>query len=183
MIEPGEQFVQRQNEVGILGKGTKLIEQPEPDPPAAPLLPVPIPGVVDEDAPHRFRRSGEDVPAAVEVLVANEPQVRLVDQGGCVEGVAGGFGRHVRGGELPQFVMYFSNIQLLTQNQDALPFTVTRSFQACSHSLQRYVVSISSGFPSSLAGIFSLPRNRYFSLPHSGQVRLPICLCSIATFA
>src|SRR5258706_16296969 len=37
-------------------------------------------------------------------------------------------------------------------------FTGTSSFHACSHSLQRYVVSISSGFPS--ATIFFRPRNR-----------------------
>ena len=36
---------------------------------------------------------------------ADEPQVRLVDQGGGVEGVAGGFGGHARGGELPQLVV------------------------------------------------------------------------------
>ena len=39
------------------------------------------------------------------MLVADQPQVRLVDQGGGVEGVAGGLGRHARGGERPQFVV------------------------------------------------------------------------------
>ena len=87
--EAGEQFVQRQDEVGILGEGTDLIEQLEPDPPSAPLQPVPIAGMVDQDPPHRFRRGGEEVPPAVELLVADQPQIGLVDQGGGVEGVAG----------------------------------------------------------------------------------------------
>src|SRR4051812_11763587 len=60
---------------------------------------------LNEDSPHRFRGGGEEVPAAVEVLVADQPQVRLVDQGGGVEGVAGGLGRYARGGERPQFVV------------------------------------------------------------------------------
>ena len=103
--EPGEQLVQRQDEVGILGEGTDLIEQLEPSPPARPLQPVPIPGMVDQDPPHRFRRGGEEVPPAVEVLVADQPQVRLMDQGGGVEGVPWCLGGHLRGGKVPQFVI------------------------------------------------------------------------------
>ena len=45
--------------------------------------------MVDQNAPHRFRRGGEEVAAVVEVLVADQTQVRLVDQGGGVEGVPG----------------------------------------------------------------------------------------------
>jgi hypothetical protein len=70
--EPGEQFVQRQDEVGILGEGTDPIEQLEPDSPATPLQPSPVPGMVDQDPPHRFRGGGEEVPAAIELLVADE---------------------------------------------------------------------------------------------------------------
>ena len=50
--------------------------------------------------------------------------------------------------------------------------TGTRSFHACSHSLQRYVVSTVSGFPTS-AAIFFLPLKRYLSLPHSGHFLVP----------
>ena len=87
--EPRQQLVQRQDEVGILGEGTDLIEQLEPSPPAHPLQPLPIPSMVDQNAPHCFRRGGEEVAAVVEVLVADQTQVRLVDQGGGVEGVPG----------------------------------------------------------------------------------------------
>jgi hypothetical protein len=49
--------------------------------------------------------AGEEVPATVEVLIPDQPQVRLVDEGGGVEGLAGGFGGHACGGELPQLVV------------------------------------------------------------------------------
>ena len=39
LAESGEQFVQRQDEVVILGEETDLIEQFEPNPPATPLQP------------------------------------------------------------------------------------------------------------------------------------------------
>ena len=61
--------------------------------------------MVDQNPPHRFGRGGEEVAAAVEVLVADQPQVRLVDQGGGVEGVPGVLRGHPRGRELPQLVV------------------------------------------------------------------------------
>jgi hypothetical protein len=103
--ESGEQFIQRQDKVGILGEGTDLIEQFEPYPPATPLQPFPIPGMVDQDPSHRFRRRGEEVPPTVKMLVPDQPQVSLVDECGGVERVAGGFRDHFRGGKLPQFVI------------------------------------------------------------------------------
>ena len=36
---------------------------------------------------------------------ADQPEVRLVNQGGGLEGVVGGLGGHARGGELPQLVV------------------------------------------------------------------------------
>ena len=36
---------------------------------------------------------------------ADQPEVRLVDEGGRLQGVAGGLGGHPRGGELPQLVV------------------------------------------------------------------------------
>ena len=44
-------------------------------------------------------------PRSVECWSPDQPQVRLVDQGGGVEGVPGVFGGHPRGGELPQLVV------------------------------------------------------------------------------
>ena len=61
--------------------------------------------MVDQNAPHGFRRGGEEVAAVVEVLVADETQVRLVDQGGGVQGVPGILRGHPRGSELPQLVV------------------------------------------------------------------------------
>jgi hypothetical protein len=39
-------------------------------------------------------------------LIADQPQVRLVDEGRGLERLAGGFGRHPRGGELAQLVVH-----------------------------------------------------------------------------
>jgi hypothetical protein len=46
------------------------------------------------------------VAAAVESLIAGQPQVRLVDEGRGLERLAGGFGLHPCGGELPQLVVH-----------------------------------------------------------------------------
>ena len=62
-------------------------------------------GVVDQHPPHRLGRGGEEVPSTVELLVADQPQVSLVHQGGGVEGVPGGLRGHPRGCELPQLVV------------------------------------------------------------------------------
>ena len=40
------------------------------------------------------------------VLSADEPEVGLVNQGSGIEGVAGGFGRHARGGQFPQLIVH-----------------------------------------------------------------------------
>src|SRR5262249_48404129 len=63
---------------------------------AAPLPSFLAPGVVDENAAHRFGRGGEEVSAAVPVLDlvhVHQPEVRLMDQGGGLEGLAGPFPR------------------------------------------------------------------------------------------
>ncbi len=56
-------------------------------------------------AAHRLGRGGEEMTAAVELLVANQPQVGFVNEGGGVERVVGTFRGHARRGELPQFVI------------------------------------------------------------------------------
>ncbi len=60
-----------------------LIEQLETQPSAGQVLqPVAVARVVDQDPPHRFRGGGGEVPAAVEMLVSDQPQVGLVHEGG-----------------------------------------------------------------------------------------------------
>jgi hypothetical protein len=58
-------------------------------PPAAVLVGLLAAGVLDEDAPHGLGRRGEEVTASVEAVIPDQPQVRFVDQGGSIEGVAG----------------------------------------------------------------------------------------------
>src|SRR5262249_55928126 len=66
----------------------------------------PTAGVIDQDAAHGLGSGGEEVAAAVEpLLVADEPQVGLVDQGGGAEGVAGRFAGHPRCREPAQLVV------------------------------------------------------------------------------
>ena len=60
-------------------------------------------GLSDEDPPHR--PGGVEVSAAVELPIPDQLQVGFVNEGGGIEGAAGGFGRHARGGEIPQFVL------------------------------------------------------------------------------
>ena len=68
--------------------------------------PLPDPGVVNQDAAHGLGGRSEEVPAAVELLVADEPEVRLVDERSGVEGVAGSFGGYARGGKRPERVVH-----------------------------------------------------------------------------
>ena len=96
----GKQLVDRQDEIGIQSEETDLIEQLEPHPPAGPLQPLAVPGMVDQNAPHRFRGGGEKVPSTVELLVADEPHVGLVHQRGGAEGVPRLLRGHSRGREL-----------------------------------------------------------------------------------
>ena len=65
-------------------------------------------GGVDEDAAHRFGRRGEEVSAAVPVLGLfdiNQPEVRLVDQGGGLQGLAGVLQGQPLGGQPAQLVV------------------------------------------------------------------------------
>jgi hypothetical protein len=107
LAEPGEKFVQRQDEIGVLGEGIDLIEQLDPLPAAAAaaLLPVAAAGVVYQDSPHRFRRGGEEVGGSVKALVGNQSKVGLVDQSRGIKGMARGFGGHLGGGKPPQLVV------------------------------------------------------------------------------
>ena len=57
------------------------------------------PGGFHQDSSHRLGGGGEKVPATVELLVSDQPQIGFMDQGGGVERVAGGLGCHLRGGQ------------------------------------------------------------------------------------
>jgi hypothetical protein len=63
-------------------------------------------GTLNEHSTHRLGRSGEEVSAAIELLVAYQTQVRLVDESSGVEGMVGGFARHPRSCEFAQFVVH-----------------------------------------------------------------------------
>ena len=62
-------------------------------------------GHFDENSPHRFGGSSEEVTSPVELQVPDQPKVCLVHKTGGIEGVARGFRSHSRGGELPQLIM------------------------------------------------------------------------------
>jgi hypothetical protein len=63
------------------------------------------PGILDEDAAHGLRRRREEVGPAVEPLVADESQERLVDQGGRLEGLPRGFVSQLLSSEAAQLVV------------------------------------------------------------------------------
>jgi hypothetical protein len=99
----GQGVVERQQAVVRVDRGH--VAELDPPPPAAMLRTIPAAGGLDEDAPHDLGRGGEEVPAAIELLVAHQPQIGFADQGGGVEDVAGGFCSHARGRQLPQLVV------------------------------------------------------------------------------
>jgi hypothetical protein len=54
-------------------------------------------GVLDQDTPHGLGRRGEEVPPALPAPIvprANQPKIRLVDQGGGLKRLAGTLLRH-----------------------------------------------------------------------------------------
>jgi hypothetical protein len=83
-----------------------LVEQFKPDPAAAAFEPLAIAGVVDQNEAHGLGSGGEKMPPAAEPLIADQAQVRLVDEGGGLERLAGGFGRHPCGGSSPPLVVH-----------------------------------------------------------------------------
>jgi hypothetical protein len=88
-----------------LGEVRKAVES-DPFTPTAVLLGLFAARGFDEDAAHGFRGGGEEVPATVPAYITfwtDEAHVRLVDERGGGERVAGRLGRHPRRGELPQF--------------------------------------------------------------------------------
>ena len=70
-----------------------------------PLEAEELPGGLDEDSPHGFSRGREEVPATVELLVPDQPQIGLVNKCRGVERVPRRFSRHAGGRELSQLVV------------------------------------------------------------------------------
>src|SRR5436309_7517185 len=62
--------------------------------------------MVHENSPHRFGGGDEEMPAAVELLIADQSQIGFVNEGGGIEGVAGRFRCHPRGGEFSHLVVH-----------------------------------------------------------------------------
>lgn len=103
--EPVEEVIERQNKIRILSERIGLVEQFKPAPTAAAFLSILIAGVIDEDAPHRLSRGGEEMPTTVELLIPYQPKIRLVNQCSGVKCVSRNLRRHARGGELSQLVV------------------------------------------------------------------------------
>src|SRR5262249_43518817 len=131
--QPGQRLVQGEQVVGALGRGDGQAVEVEPLEPAAALGAAAGAGAFDEDAAHGLGGRGEEVasavPGAARVRV-DQPQVRLVNQGGRLQRLAGRFvGEFVRG-ELTQRVvdqrqqlLRGGRVALLDGGQDARDVT------------------------------------------------------------
>ena len=65
-------------------------------------------GLVHQNPPHRFSRGGEEMSPAVPVLRlldVDEPNVRIVDERGRLQGLSRFLVRHLRRGEFAQLVL------------------------------------------------------------------------------
>ena len=63
-------------------------------------------GVVDQDSPDGYRRRSEEVPAVIPsfgIRPADESQIRLVHQGGGLQGLSGRLVGQMSGSEFSQF--------------------------------------------------------------------------------
>jgi hypothetical protein len=88
---PFERLIQGEQVVVARFPEAQGLVQADAAPPAAMLGPPLAPGLVDEDAAHGLGGGGEEVAPAVPVLDlvhVHQPEVRLVDQGGGLEGLA-----------------------------------------------------------------------------------------------
>src|SRR5262249_21188977 len=102
-------------------------------PAAAALEPAPVAGAVDEDAAHGLGGGSEEMPAAVPVpflVVPDQAQVGLVNQGGGLERLSRLLVGQLLGGELAQLVvdqrqelLCGRGVALLDGGQDAGDFT------------------------------------------------------------
>ena len=101
--QPSERLVESE-QAFVWRRGSKIGEFHALILPAV-LVPVLSPGIFDKYPSHCFGCRGKKMTPADELLIADEPEVCLVDQRSGIECLAGGFGEHFRGGEFPQFVI------------------------------------------------------------------------------
>jgi hypothetical protein len=88
-------------------------------------------GGFDENPAHGFGGGGEEMSAAIPSIIvapADQPEVRFVNQGGGLKGLAGRFGGHTNGGKLPQLV-----VDEREQVGSSLAVTRCGGFQELSH--------------------------------------------------
>jgi len=64
-----------------------------------------VPGVVDQDSPHRFSSGSEEVTVTLEMLIPDQTQIRLVDQGCGIERVTWLLRGHLRSRQHTQLVV------------------------------------------------------------------------------
>ena len=63
------------------------------------------PGVIDEDTAHGLGGRGEEVSPVVEVLIAHQSQIGLVNQGGSLQRVTNILTPHFTGGDAMEFAV------------------------------------------------------------------------------
>jgi hypothetical protein len=107
LLQPAEGLVQ--GEQVVWGQAGRQVSEFDLDPlPAAAVFgPLLASGGLHHDPPHGLRGGSEEVAARVPrpLFSADQPKVRLVDQGGRLKGVAGRLGGQAGGGEAAQFVV------------------------------------------------------------------------------
>ncbi len=118
---------------------------------------------VDQDAAHGLGGGGEEVPAAGPVLgrlPAQQSQIRLMHQGGCLQGLAGPFVGQLLGGEPAQLVVY-ERQQLLRSVRVAV-FDRGQDLRDIGHAVQLYPggVRAATGATAPLLGLTGGPRTR-----------------------
>lgn len=101
--EPGEGFVEC--EESLVSISCRKVGKFDPLESATVLLAAFFSSRIDQNASHRFGRGREEMPAAIELLVADQPEVRLMDEGRGLNRLIRGFVRHPCGRELSQLVV------------------------------------------------------------------------------
>ena len=103
--EPGKRSIQIEQFVPSQFSFRRNVRQFNPaqlSPAFVALLPT---GPINEDTPHGLRRGSEEVSAVVELLIADQSQIRFMNQSGCIQRVIGSLDRQLRCGEDAKFVV------------------------------------------------------------------------------
>ena len=62
-----------------------------------------ISGLLNKNPSHRFSRSREEMPSALELLSTDQSQISLMNKSGCIESMSGPLIRHLGGREFAKF--------------------------------------------------------------------------------